>query len=62
MRPSNDHELTITRIIDCICIEGRLDLAAIQEVVNVLDFLMTGSDGEFLERYIQWRMANPIAK
>jgi hypothetical protein len=48
--PSNDQELAIARIIDRISIEGRLDLAAIQEVVNVLDFLMTGSDSEFLER------------
>ena len=58
--PSNDHELAIARIVDRIDMEGRLQLSSIQEVVNVVDFLMIGSDTEFLAKYLQWRMANPI--
>ena len=62
MGPSNDHELAIARIVDRIDMEGRLELSSIQEVVNVLDFLMIGSDSEFLGNYVQWRMDHPIAK
>jgi hypothetical protein len=62
MGPSNDHELAIARVVDKISVEGRLYPSAIPEIVAVLDFMMTRTDSEFLVRYIQWRMENPIPK
>jgi hypothetical protein len=56
------HELTIARIVDQIYTEGRLDLSSIQEGVRVVDFMMTGFDGEFLVNHVCWRMDNPIVK
>jgi len=60
--PSNDHELAIARIVDQINLEDRLTLSSIQEVVTKVDFMMNGSDGEFLTSYVQWRMENPVVK
>ena len=60
--PSNDHELAIARIVDRIQGEGRLYLESIKEVVNAVDFMMDGSDTEFLVNYVRWRMDHPIAK
>jgi hypothetical protein len=60
MGPSNDRELAIALIVDRIAAEGRLKLISIQEVVNIVDFMMIADDRKFLTEYIQWRMANPI--
>jgi hypothetical protein len=60
MRPSNDHEVAIADIIDGFSIEGRLQLSVIPEVAAALEFMMSRTDSEFLVRYIQWRMANPL--
>jgi len=60
VEPSNNHELEIARIIDLIAIDGKLDLASIQEVVTKVDFIMNGTDGEFLTDYVQWRIRNPL--
>lgn len=60
MRPSNDHEVAIADIIDGFSIEGRLQLSIIPEVAAALDFMMSRTDSEFLVRYIQWRLANPL--
>ena len=64
MRPSNERELAIARTVDKIAIEGRLDLTAIDEVVAALGFpvVIHRFDSEYLERYMEWRMANPIVK
>jgi hypothetical protein len=62
MEPSTDHELAIARIVDRIATESRLELISIQEVVTVLDFLMTAEESQFLMSYVPWRMDNPIAK
>jgi hypothetical protein len=62
MGPSNDHELAIARIVDRISMEGRLNPSIIPEIAAALDFMMSRADSEFLVRYIQWRMANPIPK
>jgi len=62
MQPTNDHEREIVRIVDRIDMEGRLELASIQEAVAVLDFLMTAEESTFLMNYVPWRMANPIPK
>ncbi len=62
MPPSNDHELEIARIVDRIDLEDRLTLASIQEVVVAVEFMMIGSDCEFLGNYVQWRMEHPTAK
>ena len=47
----------IARIVDQVDLEDRLILSSIR-----VDFLMNGSDGEFLASYVQWRMANLIVK
>jgi len=62
MKPTSTHETEIARIVDQISVEGRLTLASIQEVITVLNFMMTGTDTEFLVEYIRWRMDHPIAK
>lgn len=63
MRPSNERELAIARTVDKIAIEGRLDLTPVEEVVAALGFpVIHRSDSEYLERYLEWRMANPIVK
>jgi hypothetical protein len=50
MGPTNDHELAIARIVDKLSIDGKLYPAAIENVITVLDFAMSKSDGEFLVR------------
>lgn len=62
MKPTGNHETEIARIVDQISVEGRLDLASIQEVIMVLNFMMTGTDTQFLVEYIRWRMDHPIVK
>ena len=62
MGPGNDHELAIVRIVDRIALERNLQLSAVQEIITLLDFVMTNSDCEFLVRYVRWRMENPIYK
>jgi len=62
MEPSNEHEREIAAITDRIASEGKFSVASIQDVVNAIDFLMSGEDSQFLMNYVQWRMANPIAK
>ena len=60
--PSNEHELEIARIVDRIALEGRLYPSATPEVLALLGFMMSRKDREFLARYIQWRVENPILK
>lgn len=62
MGPSNGHELAIVRIVDRIDTEGRLDPSVIDEIITFLEFIPSPADSDFLVHYIQWRMANPIAK
>ncbi|HSP69785.1 MAG TPA: hypothetical protein VLN48_18810 [Bryobacteraceae bacterium] len=52
--------MAIADIIDGFSIEGRLALSIIPEVAAALDFMMSRTDSEFLVRYIQWRLANPL--
>lgn len=60
MRPANDHEVAIAGIIDGFSIKGKLQLSVLPEASAALDFMMSRTDSEFLVRYIQWRMANPL--
>jgi len=62
MKSSNDHELAIVSAAGQISVERSLNLSAVQEIVSLLDFQLTGSGCQFLVHYIQWRMANPIVK
>ena len=63
MRPSNDRELAIARTVDKIDREGRLGQIAIDEILAALGFaVIHRSDSVYLERYIEWRMANPVVK
>jgi hypothetical protein len=34
----------------------------VPEILAFLDFKVTSTDYEFLKRYMEWRMDNPIAK
>ena len=60
--PSNEHELEIARIVDRISMEGRLYPSSEPEVLALLGFMMSRKDREFLGRYLQWRVENPIPK
>ena len=63
MRPSNDRQLAIARTVDKLAVEGRLDPAALDEIAAALGFpVIHPSDRQYLERYVEWRLANPIAK
>jgi hypothetical protein len=62
MRPSNENELAIARIVDQIDTDGRLDPGAIDEIVATLVFVPSEADENFLVDYVRWRMANPTVK
>jgi len=42
--------------------EGRLYPSSEPEVLALLGFMMSRKDREFLGRYLQWRVENPIPK
>jgi hypothetical protein len=60
--PSNDHELEIAREVDKMSERDYLGPDVVPEILAFLDLKVSNTDYEFLERYMQWRMANPIAK
>lgn len=60
--PFTDHELAIAKIVDQIDIDGTLDPGAIDGIIAKLEFVSSPEDNTFLVSYLQWRMANPIAK
>ena len=62
MEPANDHERKIARIVDSFDFQGRSYSFAIEDVIALLDFTLTRTDGEFLLAYIRWRIDNPIQK
>jgi hypothetical protein len=62
MGPSNDHELEIAREVDKVSLREKLNPEAVPEILAFLDFKLSSTDEQFLERYIRWRMDNPIAK
>ena len=62
MGPSNDHEIAIAREVDKVSVRQELDSRAVAEILAFLDFKISSTDSDFLERYVQWRIANPITK
>ena len=63
MRPSNDRQLAIARTVDKFAGEGRLAVSAIDEMAAALGFpVIHPSDRQYLESYVEWRIANPIAQ
>jgi len=62
MGPSNDHELEIAREVDKYSERDELSPDAVTEILAFLDFKMSSTDQDFLHRYVEWRMANPIVK
>jgi hypothetical protein len=61
MKPSNDHERELARLIDERAVsQGKLDYTAVPAVAAQLEFMMTRSDSEFLIAYLHWRMNNAI--
>jgi hypothetical protein len=60
--PSNDHELEIVKEVDRLSLRGQLFSDVIPELLTLLDFKVSSTDYEFLKRYIEWRIANPIVK
>ena len=61
MQPADEHELVITKIVDRLAGEGRLDPSVIDQIIAQIDFVMTQPQGQFLIDYIRWRMEHPIA-
>jgi hypothetical protein len=61
LEPSNDHERAIGRIVDRINLHAKSYSFVIEEVLAVLDFTVSKSDGDFLFEYTRWRMDHPIA-
>jgi hypothetical protein len=59
---SNDHELEIAREIDKVSIRDYLGPDVVPEILAFLDFNVSSTDYEFLKRYLEWRMENPIVK
>jgi hypothetical protein len=51
--------VSIAKLVDHLSSEGRLDPAAIDQVIATLDFLMSRSDSEFVVNYMRWRMDHP---
>lgn len=62
MGPSNDHELEIAREVDKMSLHQKLGPDVVPEVLAFLDFKLSHTDQDFLERYLQWRIENPILK
>jgi hypothetical protein len=62
MEPTNDHEREIARMVDSFDFQGRSCSFAIEDVIAVLDFTLTKTDGEFLMDYVRWRMDHSIVK
>ena len=60
--PSNDHELEIAREVDKMSERDYLGPDVVPEILAFLDFKVSATDYEFLQRYMQWRMKNPIVK
>ena len=42
--------------------EDRLTEDAVPEILAFLNFKLASTDQDFLERYLQWRIENPIVK
>ena len=62
IKPHNEHEIAIARIVGRLAVESKLYPTAIEDVIKVLDFAMSRHDSEFLVKYLRWRMDNPIAR
>jgi hypothetical protein len=62
MEPTSDHEREITRIIDQLSLDDKLDPDWIAEVVVSLSFRLSRPECQFLVNYIRWRMENPSRK
>ena len=62
MGTSNDHELEIAREVDKMSERDYLGPDVVPEILAFLDFKLSSTDYEFLKRYMEWRMENPIQK
>jgi len=60
MRPSNEHELTIARVVDKFAANGELHQAQIDKIISAIDLAMTASQGRVLVEYVRWRIENPL--
>ena len=62
MGPSKALELQIAREMDKHSERDELRADAVPAILAFLDFKLSSSDYEFLKCYVEWRIANPIAK
>ncbi len=62
MGPSNDHELEIASEVDKMSVRDYLGPDVVPDILAFLDFKVSSTDYEFLKRYMEWRIANPIVK
>jgi len=45
-----------------MALHNELNHNAVPEILAFLDFKLTGTDTQFLDRYIRWRLDHPIVK
>jgi hypothetical protein len=60
--PSNDHELAIAGEVDRLSRKHELFSDVVPALLTFLDFKISSTDYEFIKRYIQWRIENPVVK
>jgi hypothetical protein len=62
MGPSNDHELEIAREVDKMSLRQDIGPDVVPEILAFLDFKLSSTDRDYLERYLQWRKQHPIVR
>ena len=62
MKPSNVYEFQIARLVDELSIDGKLALRSLADVTSLLNFEPTAEQKDYVERYLKWRLENPIAR
>jgi hypothetical protein len=61
MKPSSDHEREIARLVDAYSRQHKLLISSVAEIAVTIPFVMSGSESQFLVRYIVWRRDHPIS-
>jgi hypothetical protein len=62
VRPTNDHELVIARIVDRIFLDGKRDASSIDAVIAALDFTLSITETKFLVSYMRWQLENSATR
>ena len=62
MRPTDEHQRVIARIVDRFDSADLLNPSVIDHIFDSIDFTLTHAHGEFLIEYIRRRVKNGLAK